>query len=60
MSKLMSMLSGRPVVECDNNDVHCCVTDTISDSSDSSNGSRVPFHSTADMNGDKHEGRDCK
>ncbi len=56
MSKLMSMLSGRPVVECDNNEVRCCVTDTISGSSDSSHGSR----NTVDMNGDKQGGRDCK
>ena len=56
MSKFMSMFSGRPMVECDNNDVHCCVKDTISGSSDSSHGSR----NTADMNGDKQGGRDCK
>ena len=55
MSKLMSMFSGKPLVECDHNDVQCCVTE-VSGSSDSSHGSR----NTADMNGDKQGGRDCK
>ena len=35
MSKLMSMFSGKPLVECDHNDVQCCVTEVSgSESSD--------------------------
>ena len=58
IATLTKLFGGGPTLECENNRIECCVTETISDSSDSSHGSRVPFHSTADMNGDKQEGRD--
>ena len=42
LSKLVAALSGGgPIMECDDNKVQCCVTETISNSSSSSHGSKV-------------------
>lgn len=52
ISKLVSAVtSGGPLMECADNRVQCCVTETISNSSSSSHGSRqtvVPERYTTD------------
>ena len=44
MSKLMSMFTGKPLVECDHNEVQCCVTEVSGSDSSAETAAKIESH----------------